>query len=244
VILEADRGGSGDRLFLLLHGLGATRKVWSRLAPLVQGRWIAPDLRGHGASPHAQEYGLRAHAADVAALVHDASEIVIVGHSMGGAVALALASGWFAIRPRHVFGLGIKVAWNEEELAGMRKMATSRPRQFDNREEAVLRYLKVSGLSGLVAPDGAEALAGVVRKDGGWQLAYDPATASVGPPPMRDLIDAARATIHLARGRTDTMMTLEQLAAYDKDARDLAGGHNVMVENPTAVWDWIASGLG
>jgi len=32
----------------------------------------------------------------------------------------------------------------------------------------------------------------------------------------------------------------EQLAGYDANARDLPGGHNVMVENPSAVWDWMS----
>jgi pimeloyl-ACP methyl ester carboxylesterase len=238
VKLEADRGGTGDRLFLLLHGLGATRKVWSRLAPLVQGRWIAPDLRGHGASAHAANYSIGVHAADVAAFA-DGAEIVVVGHSMGGAVALALASGWFGVSPRAVFGLGIKVQWSEDELAGLRKLAASQPKIFPTREEAIARYLKVSGLHGLVDTDPS----GVAEAEGGWRLACDPAAASVGPPAMRELLAAAEAPIHLARGEGDAMMTHAQLAAFDKDARDLPGGHNVMVENPGAVWDWIVGRL-
>src|SRR3954447_1116296 len=125
--LEADCGGSGERLLVLLHGLGATRHVWQ---PMLQsafthweGSWIAPDLRGHGASGAAANYALGCHASDVGELVSAPgswSEIVVLGHSMGGAVALALASGWFGVKPVKVFGLGIKVAWSEEERAGMR----------------------------------------------------------------------------------------------------------------------------
>ena len=244
--LESDRGGDGPRLLVLLHGLGATRHVWHPL--LAGGRWhgswLAPDLRGHGVSPHATSYGLGYHAADVAELVQGAGaweEIVILGHSMGGAVALALASGWFGIQPARVFGLGIKVAWSDEELGGMRKMAAAPARAFETKDEAIARYLKVSGLAGLMAPDSEEAGAGVTRVDSGWRLAFDPATASIGPPPMRELLAAARAPIHLARGETDALVTRDQLAAFDADATDLRGGHNVMVENPTAVWDWIES---
>ena len=99
--------------------------------------------------------------------------------------------------------------------------------------------MKVSGLSGLIAPDSSGALAGIVQTPEGWRLAYDPATASIGAPPMKELMEAARAPIHLARGATDAMISLAQLAIYDANARDLPGGHNVMVENPGAVWDWI-----
>jgi pimeloyl-ACP methyl ester carboxylesterase len=245
VKLQADRGGEGPRLLVLLHGLGATRQVWNKLiaANRWTGSWIAPDLRGHGASPHADDYSLAAHAADVAELVRGASEIVVLGHSMGGVVALALASGAFGIAPVRVFGLGIKVAWNDEERAGMQKMAMMPARIFASRDEAVSRYLKVSGLAGLIAPGSAEALSGTTPSEGGWRLACDPATASIGPPPMEALMTAARAPFHLGRGETDAMVSREQLAVYDRYAHQIAGGHNAMIENPAAVWDWIAEKL-
>lgn len=239
--LEADRGGEGARLLVLLHGLGATRKVWTKFiaANRWAGRWIAPDLRGHGASAHAEDYSLNAHAADVAELVDGAGELVVLGHSMGGVVALALASGSFGIAPVRAFGLGIKVHWNEDELAGMRKMAATPARLFESRDDAVTRYLKVSGLAGLIAPDSAEALSGIAQSGDGWRLAYDPATASIGPPPMQALMAKAEAPIHLARGATDALVSREQLAVYDRHAHQIAAGHNAMVENPFAVWDWI-----
>lgn len=247
-----ERGGSGERLLVLLHGLGATRQVWW---PFLQyagarwgGRWIVPDLRGHGASQGAPpSHSLGFHAADVAALVSQSapwSELVILGHSMGGAVALTLASGWFGFIPTLVFGLGIKVAWSEDELARMREFATSPVRNFATRDEAVARYLKVSGLQGLVPPESGLAQAGVIEEAGAWRLAASPATASVSPAPMAGLLAAAQCPVHLARGETDALVTLEQLRDYDKDAVNIAGGHNVMVENPEAVWAWLAGRLG
>jgi pimeloyl-ACP methyl ester carboxylesterase len=242
--LVYDRGGEGERLLVLLHGLGATRHVWKPM--LAQGRWtgrwVAPDLRGHGASPHSDNYSLTAHAGDVGELVNahaPANEIIVLGHSMGGAVALELASGAHGFTPRQVFGVGIKVSWNDDELAGMRKMASMAVKFFPTQQEAVARFLKVSGLHGLIAPESEDANAGVTQTAEGWRLAYDPATASVGAPPMEALLSAARAPIHLARGATDAMVSREQLAVYDANARDLPGGHNVMVENPSAVWDWM-----
>jgi pimeloyl-ACP methyl ester carboxylesterase len=242
--LAYDRGGDGPRLLVLLHGLGATRHVWRNFIAANRwgGSWIAPDLRGHGTSPHASDYSLSAHAADIAEFTRglgDWSEIILLGHSMGGAVALKLASGMHGFMPKQVFGIGIKVSWNDDELAGMRKMASTPARFFVTRDETLARYLKVSGLSGLIPPDSDEATAGAVQTSEGWRLAYDPATASVGAPPMESLLSAARAPIHLARGATDHMVSLAQLAIYDANARDLPGGHNVMAENPGAVWDWV-----
>jgi pimeloyl-ACP methyl ester carboxylesterase len=251
VKLAFDRGGEGERLLVLLHGLGATRHVW---LPMLQsapqhwnGSWIAPDLRGHGESPHARNYSLGCHASDVAELMGEQGpwrDIVILGHSMGGAVAFALASGWFGVAPAQVFGLGIKVAWTDEDLAGMRKLAATPVRVFETDVEAIARYLKVSGLSGLSAQDSAEAKAGVMQYDRGWRLACDSATANIGPPPMHALIAAADCPIHLARGETDGLVTLDQLREYDKTADSIAGaGHNTMVEKPQAVWAWLSSKL-
>lgn len=247
--LAFDRGGDGDRLLVLLHGLGATRHVWEAFVSegRWRGSWIAPDLRGHGASPHAAAYGLGQHAADVGALIKasgDWREVVVVGHSMGGAVALALASGWFGVVPSRVFGVGIKVSWTDDELSRLRDMAAAPARSFPTKDEAVARYLKTSGLAGLVSASSPAADAGVVADGSGWRLAADPRAPSVGAPPMRALLSAAQAPVHLARGDGDRMVAREQLRAYDTSAVDFAGaGHNAMVEAPRAVWDWIEARL-
>jgi pimeloyl-ACP methyl ester carboxylesterase len=247
--LDADRGGEGSRLLLLLHGLGATRHVWRKMladTPVRwKGSWLAPDLRGHGNSPHAPSYALGLHASDVAELAIAAGswkEIVIVGHSMGGVVALALASGWFGIAPARVFALGVKVAWSAEELVKLGEMAAAPPRWLATMDEAVTRYLKASGLTGLVDPPSPEAQAGIVKGADGWRFAADPKAASIGAPPMRALIAAAKAPYHLARGENDRMVSSDQLRAYDPASVDLSGlGHNAMLENPGLVWDWIES---
>jgi pimeloyl-ACP methyl ester carboxylesterase len=246
--LAHDKGGDGPSLLVLLHGLGATREVWK---PFVKahhwrGTWLAPDLRGHGASPHKAPYDLGRYAEDVAELVAKGGKfesIVILGHSLGGATALTLASGRYGIMPARVFGLGIKVVWAADDVESMRKIASAPVRHFTSREDAIRRYLKVSGLQGLVQPDSPIAEAGVVSTAAGWRLAYDPRCAAVSPPPMTALIVAARAPIHLARGDLDPMNSLDQLAMFDPDARDLPGGHTVMVENPGVVWRWLEENL-
>lgn len=244
--LAFDEGGSGGRLIVFLHGLGATRHVWQAMtgAGRRRGRWLAPDLRGHGTSAHTDSYTLDDHAGDVGELVQGrtAQEILVVGHSMGGAVALALASGAYGFAPARVFGLGIKVAWTSEELARMGEMASAPARTFALQHEAADRYLKVAGLAGLIDRTSPAALAGVSQANDGWRLACDPRTAAVGAPPMRALLDAARAPVHLARGANDRLVSLDQLKTLDAAAVDIPeAGHNAMVENPSAVWDWIES---
>jgi pimeloyl-ACP methyl ester carboxylesterase len=81
----------GNRRALLLHGLTSDGTCWWRLASqLADDGWmvLAPDLRGHGRSPTAIAYDLPTLAADVEVL-GDGWQLV-VGHSLGGAVAAHL----------------------------------------------------------------------------------------------------------------------------------------------------------
>ena len=79
--LCSNQGGSGDRLFVLVHGLGCTSDVWQGLSDLIEhdkaGRWIAPDLRGHGRSSWRDSYAAGHHAADVASLIQDKKYVFI-----------------------------------------------------------------------------------------------------------------------------------------------------------------------
>ncbi len=252
MLLEADAGGRGDaaRVFVLLHGMGTTREVWRPLIALLErewnGSWIAPDLRGHGRSPRAASYALSEHATDVADTIHrlapDASRVAVLGHSMGGVIGLALASGAHGLQPTHALGLGIKIKWSAEEIAKLRGRARAPAKSFQTRDVAVSFYLKVSGLAGLVAADDPIAQAGVAGD--GLALAASPATAEIGPPDMAALIAASRAPAHLAAGEGDAMTTLADMRLYDPNAILISGvGHNAMIEAPERVFAWAAQAI-
>jgi pimeloyl-ACP methyl ester carboxylesterase len=88
-------GGDGPPV-VLVHGLGGSATNWVELAPLLakRHRVIAPDLPGHGGSEAlAAVAGLDAFADRVAAAVvhEDAGAATVVGHSLGGLVAIRLA---------------------------------------------------------------------------------------------------------------------------------------------------------
>ena len=87
--------GSGPAL-LLLHGITNSSETWERAASLLAERFtlIAPDLLGHGESATPRgDYSLGAHASgarDVAnALGHE--RVTVVGHSLGGGIAMQFA---------------------------------------------------------------------------------------------------------------------------------------------------------
>jgi pimeloyl-ACP methyl ester carboxylesterase len=235
--LRVHEGGSGEPLLVLLHGLGATSDVWDRWRPLLArrwpGRWLAPDLPGHGGSPRLPAYTFDGFAAAVAGIVPPDARIVVLGHSLGGVVGLAMASGRFPVRVQAVIGLGIKVVWTEEELDRAQAVARRPPAWFGSRDEAATRYLRVSGLAGLLDADDPAVNAGLRDHAGRWRLALDPGTFAVGAPDMAQLLAQTQAPVTLARGEHDPMNTDQQLAQLGVPTVTLpALGHNAHVENP------------
>jgi pimeloyl-ACP methyl ester carboxylesterase len=87
--------GSGPVL-LLVHGLGGSALNWVAVAPALASRHrvVVPDLPGHGRSgPLPHPSGASLFADDLAELIRreEAAPVVVVGHSLGGLVALRLA---------------------------------------------------------------------------------------------------------------------------------------------------------
>ena len=233
-------GGTGGTTYLLLHGLGATGEVWDGLVDLIErnkaGRWLVPDFRGHGRSPWERPYTYGSLLDDLIPLIDEASRLVVIGHSMGGVIGLMLGGALHNVD--RVLGVGIKVSWNETELEQMQALSTRPIRWWATQAEAVERYLKVSGLMGLVNPDSPTAQSGVMAGDDGqYRLAADPAIYAVGRPPVAELVQAAGCEVMLACGEHDKMVSAGELSALDAAARQLPGlGHNAQVESPEQVW--------
>lgn len=238
--LFATRHGSGDPVLLLLHGLGATGEVWDGLVGTLGDHWpgevVVPDLPGHGRSAPLPRYSFGALAAAVATAVEPGRPVAVVGHSLGGVVGLALASGWFRLPVRAVCALGVKVRWTAEELAGAAALAARPVRVFGTRSEAVDRALKVAGLHGLAT----EFDSGVTEVDGGWRLTLDAAAFAVGEPDVAGLLAAARGTVVPAAGEHDPMSPAAHLAALGEPVILPGLGHNAHVENPEALWPLVA----
>src|SRR4051812_39554937 len=87
--------GSGPAI-LLIHGIGDNSTTWSSVQSTLAQRFtvIAPDLLGHGKSdkPRA-DYSVAAYANGMRDLlsVLDIDRVTVVGHSLGGGVAMQFA---------------------------------------------------------------------------------------------------------------------------------------------------------
>lgn len=213
------RGGpDAGPLLVLLHGLGATAEVWVGVQDAWPGGWLAVDLPGHGRSDWDPPYTFARHADAVRPLLPADREVVVMGHSMGGVVALELADVAGA-----VVAFGVKSDWPDEHVAAARRAAERPVTFYPTRDEAVARHLK---LAGLTDPAGADA--GVVETPEGWRVAQDPVTFGVGVPDLAGLLARATCPVVLARGEHDPMVA-------DAPVTLPGLGHNAHVEDPAAV---------
>ncbi|BCB76676.1 alpha/beta fold hydrolase [Phytohabitans flavus] len=233
VFVEESGGGSPTVVFL--HGQGASGVVWDGVVAGLPGyRCVAVDLPGHGRSGRLPAYSAEAYASAVAPAL-PAGPLTLVGHSLGGMVALALADPALGLDVDAVLVLAMKVTWTEEEARRRAERASRPPDHFPDRGLALRRFAKLAGLSAH-----SEGLASGVEPDGdGWRLSHDPATAAGPPVPpeeLRALAGRVAAPLHLACGDRDAMVSPDDLALLGRPVTTLRGaGHNVHIEHPSVV---------
>jgi len=87
--------GEGPQILIIMHGLFGMSDNWQSLGK----KWSAHfqvhmlDMRNHGRSPHAEEFSYEAMADDLLGYLdeHNIESAHILGHSMGGKVAMLFA---------------------------------------------------------------------------------------------------------------------------------------------------------
>jgi len=83
---------------MILHGLFGSSDNWHSISTKLGAQYkvFAVDLRNHGQSPRSDEISYGAMAADLGELINDQSvdRISIIGHSLGGKVAMQFALSW------------------------------------------------------------------------------------------------------------------------------------------------------
>ena len=154
-----DWGNDGAPPLLLIHGGRDHARSWDWVARALCGDFhvLAPDLRGHGDSQWTSSgaYGVNEFVYDMAELIHqlNLAPLAIVGHSLGGAVALRYG-GIFPETVSHLLpieGLGRRprhaTRWTDLHPHDMyrswvemtRDMSARKPRRYPTIEDAIAR---------------------------------------------------------------------------------------------------------
>jgi len=237
-------GGPAGPTLVLLHGGGANAHWWDHLAPTLARRFhiVALDFRGHGDSDHPDALETGAFHRDLEALLEhlEAPAAALIGHSMGGHVALDHAARRGGEdRPRALVAVDV-ARGGSRRARRLTRLALAVRRTYRTREDAIARYRFLPP-----APGASEALrhrvaAHSVREvNGRFGFKFDPRW--FGLPPLRpaDLSEIATPTL-LVRGAESTLLAAEAAADLVRGipgARlvEIAGaGHNVHLEEPDA----------
>jgi pimeloyl-ACP methyl ester carboxylesterase len=118
--------GNGKQL-MLIHGFPETGNVWKNQVENLKDKFqlIIPDMPGSGNSEMVEDMSMEGMAKVLKAVIDNESvgprSLTMVGHSMGGYIALAFAENY----PQYLAGLGLfhstAYADNEEKKATRRK---------------------------------------------------------------------------------------------------------------------------
>jgi 3-oxoadipate enol-lactonase len=218
-VIRTFEGGMGPPL-LLVHGFGGAAWNFSELAPLLPGRrLIIPDLPGHGASSPLPAPTLTGFA-DVLAELLD-GPVDVLGHSLGGVVALRLAERHPALVRRLVLaaaaGISSSTRWAEVtialtgiiqpgRIAGRRVGLVARSRR--------LRKLVFGGFE-VANPDllSERAVHGFLRGPAMHTDALGAGLALVADDPRQDL-DRVRCPVLVLWGARDMQVPLEDGFEY------------------------------
>lgn len=142
--LDVEDRGAGDAI-VLLHGFILTRDIWNAQADALSKthRVVLPDLRGMGRSTASHgPYLMEALAGDIAAAL-DALGIErasIVGHSLGGYVALAFAR-MYVERVERLALVGARLGEDTPERARFREELADRIEATGSIEPALDAFL-------------------------------------------------------------------------------------------------------
>jgi esterase len=144
LLFHRELGGAGKPPLILLHGMLGSSRNWQTTGADLATEFevFALDLRNHGKSPHTPTMSYPEMMADVIAWMdsRQLENATIVGHSMGGKVAMLLACRHPArvsrlvivdIAPKNYFWVGHRAsfaAMNELNLADLRSRAEAEMR--------------------------------------------------------------------------------------------------------------------
>ena len=234
-----DWGNPSAPPLVLLHGHGSNLHTFDQLADRLRRDWrvIALDQRGHGDSDWASDgYDGERFVADFTDFASAAGlgRFSLLGHSMGGLVAMAYAAANpEAVERLVIVDIGPEIG--REGTESVRRQTVEAPEEFDSLED-VYSFLRAADPE---PPDGMlryRAKYGARRfENGKWGWKYDRALRSPSGQsrlPDPEVLWAALASIPcptlVVRGERSQVL---DAAVADRMERTLPHGRSVEVEN-------------
>ena len=246
--------GDPDRpAMLLLHGGSAHAHWWDFFAARMVDRYrvLALDLRGHGDSAWSAdgEYEISTHVGDVLGLIDALGlrSLVLVGHSFGGLVAMAVAEqAGGSIESLVVIDTRLKVGERAARFMGaLRRLPQP---IYGSLEEAIERFRLLPAAND-AAP---EVLRHVARNavhrldDGTWTLKFDRrGIANTKPCDLSGSLASVRAPVLVVRAAASELMSEADLAEFRAVAPHAEAvivpdaHHHVMLDRPEALADAV-----
>ena len=161
------RVGQGEPL-LILHGLFGSSRNWQSLARRYAEHYevFSVDLRNHGQSFHTEEMSYPLMAEDVSRLVDQLGlgDIRVIGHSMGGKVAMQLAIEHGNLLNRIVVADIAPVSYQHDHNDTVGALMAVDIERINSRADADAQLQPLIG----EAPLRAFLLQNLVRQDGQW----------------------------------------------------------------------------
>jgi pimeloyl-ACP methyl ester carboxylesterase len=237
---------------ILLHGGGANAHWWDHLAGRMasQRHVYALDFRGHGDSDHPKDHFVGAFSTDLEEMLSwlGREDVVLIGHSLGAAVALDHASRFAATRGLVM----IDLARGGTPGGGRRaRLALSLRRTYRSRKEAIerFRFLPESSHADeairlYVAERSIQA-----EPDGRFGYKFDPRWFGIPSRPRPDPGLVACPSL-LVRGGESTLLSAE--AATEFVSQLVSGrlieipdaGHHVLIDPPDRLLDVLEDFIG
>ncbi len=237
-------GDAGRRPLLFLHASGCHAHWWHEVDPLLAADYdvFAPDLRGHGDSgrPEPPDYHFDAYVADLAGLIQHLGlhDFDLIGHSMGGYIALRYAS----MQPEGLHRLIVAdmLCDVSGDILEQMHRASERPEPtFATREEAIGRF-RLQPPETTASPELLDMLAEAAvcqTASGEWTFKFDRRARKHPAVHVWELLPQITCPVLVVRGELSPLMPE---ANAERIARELAHGewtnlpgayHNLMLDN-------------
>ena len=247
-------GKPGHPSVVLVHGGAANAAWWDHVAPFLaaEHRVVAIDLSGHGSSDRRDDYSLDTWSEEALAVARHESDSrpIVIGHSMGGFVALTAAHHHGA-EMRGVAAIDSPVReMSPETRAWLAKNSSLPPHKIRPDRETILgRFKTLPDDEGLEYIRRHIAEQSIREVEGGWSWKFDPQIFLNSQMEPEDLA-SAECEVALVRGErgmatTDiTSSVAEILGGHVPVTLVPDAGHHIMLDQPIALIALLQTLLG